>query len=246
MGTWVWILIAAALIVVLLVLVVSSLLARDRRGRLQERFGPEYDRTVESADKRRDAERELRDREERYDELELHPLSDTAIERYQQDWSELERRFVDRPQVSVTAADDLVTQVMREPRVPRRRLRHPERARLGRSPDRRRELPPRSRDLHEDGRRHCVDRGPAHRGDLLPGPVRGADPGERRPAVVRSGGLEVAGSEVGGIEVEHLDRVGAHDALELVGRHLLADLGDDLRRVGPRRVLVRVVGLEHE
>ena len=113
MDTWVWIVIAAA-VVVIAVIIVSSLLARDRRQRLQERFGPEYDRTVNAADKRRDAERVLRDREERHDELELHPLSDTAIARYQQDWSELERRFVDRPQVSVSTADDLVTQVMRD------------------------------------------------------------------------------------------------------------------------------------
>ena len=62
----------------------------------------------------------------------------------------------------------------------------------------------------------------------------------------RASGLSGGGAQIGGIEVEHLDRVGPHDALELVGRDLLADLGDDLGGVGPGRVLVRVVGLEHE
>src|SRR5260221_7354183 len=113
MGTWVWILIAAV-VVVIAAIAVSALIASDRRRRLQERFGPEYDRTVEAADKRRDAERVLRDRVERHDELDLRPLSDDARQRYEDEWSELQGRFVDRPQVAVSEADGLVTQVMRD------------------------------------------------------------------------------------------------------------------------------------
>ena len=113
MDTWVWIAIAAAVVVVA-VIVLASWFGRDRRRRLQDRFGPEYDRTVESADKRRDAERDLRDRVERHDALELHPLSDTARERYEREWGELQARFVDHPQVAVSAADGLVSDVMRD------------------------------------------------------------------------------------------------------------------------------------
>jgi hypothetical protein len=113
MSTFAWIAIAAAVIVVA-VIVLAAIFGRDRRRRLQDQFGPEYDRTVESADKRRDAERDLRDRVERHDALELHPLSDTARARYEQAWGELQTRFVDQPQIAVSAADGLVSSVMRD------------------------------------------------------------------------------------------------------------------------------------
>jgi hypothetical protein len=44
----------------------------------------------------------------------LRPLSEEARERYEHEWSELQGRFVDRPQVAVSEADGLVTQVMRD------------------------------------------------------------------------------------------------------------------------------------
>jgi hypothetical protein len=114
MDTWVWIVIAVA--VVLVVLVVAAMVAAGRRRRqhLQQRFGSEYDRTVDHADRRRDAERELREREARHDELELKPLSDASRERYTQQWQEVQGEFVDRPQVAVADADRLITELMRE------------------------------------------------------------------------------------------------------------------------------------
>ena len=110
MDTWVWIVIA----VVVVALVVIALVAwsRSRSRGLHNRFGSEYDRTVESADSRRKAERELREREAEHDELDLRPLTDSARERYEQQWDSLQSRFVDRPQVAVADADDLLTQVM--------------------------------------------------------------------------------------------------------------------------------------
>jgi hypothetical protein len=76
MDTWVWIVIAAVVVVAVVLVVAASLVGRQRRSHLKERFGPEYDRTVDSADRRRQAERELREREDRHDQLELarsHP-----------------------------------------------------------------------------------------------------------------------------------------------------------------------------
>ena len=113
METWVWIVIAGAVFVVA-VIALAAWLRRDRRRRLQDQFGPEYDRTVQSTDKRRDAERDLLGRVERHDALDLHPLSDTARARYEREWGELQARFVDHPQVAVTAADGLVSNVMRD------------------------------------------------------------------------------------------------------------------------------------
>jgi hypothetical protein len=93
---------------------VAAASARRRRHHLQERFGSEYDRTHEGADRPRDAERDLRDREQRHDELELRPLSDASRQRYTQQWQDMQAGFVDRPQVAVADADRLVTDLMRE------------------------------------------------------------------------------------------------------------------------------------
>jgi hypothetical protein len=93
---------------------VAAAASRRRRHHLQDRFGPEYDRTVEGAERRRHAERELREREERHDELQLHPLSEASRQRYTQQWQEMQSGFVDRPQVAVADADRLITDLMRE------------------------------------------------------------------------------------------------------------------------------------
>lgn len=87
---------------------------RRRSQQLQERFGPEYDRTVEGADSRRDAEHELRERERRRRELDIVPLTDEARQRYTQAWRGIQERFVDAPADCVAEADVLVMQVMRD------------------------------------------------------------------------------------------------------------------------------------
>jgi hypothetical protein len=112
MDTWVWILIAVAVVVVLAIAFTAW--SQGRRRGLHRRFGSEYDRTVESADSRRKAERDLRERESEHADLDLRPLSDSARKRYEEHWEALQMRFVDRPQVAVADADDLLTQVMRE------------------------------------------------------------------------------------------------------------------------------------
>ncbi len=113
MDTWIWVVIVVAVVLVVLVAVAMAM-SRRRRRHLQERFGPEYERTVDGADGRRRAERELREREERHDELDLRPLSDASRQRYTQQWQEMQQGFVDRPQVAVADADRLITDLMRE------------------------------------------------------------------------------------------------------------------------------------
>jgi hypothetical protein len=113
MDAWIWIVIAVVVVLVV-VAIVAAASSRRRRHHLQDRFGSEYDRTVEGADRRRDAERDLRDRESRHDELELHPLSDASRQRYTQQWQDMQAGFVDRPQVAVADADRLITDLMRE------------------------------------------------------------------------------------------------------------------------------------
>jgi hypothetical protein len=113
MDAWVWIVIAVAVVLVI-ALVVMWASARRRHRHLEGRFGSEYGRTVDNAESRRKAERELREREAEHAELDLRPLSDAARERYETQWSALQQNFVDRPQVAVADADSLVTDVMRD------------------------------------------------------------------------------------------------------------------------------------
>jgi hypothetical protein len=109
--TWAWILIAAA--AVLVVAVAAWTMAKQRRTKqLQGQFGPEYDRTVESAESKRAAEAELAERNERRDQLQVRPLSSTARDRYTFQWQTVQAQFVDSPGAAVTSADQLIQAVM--------------------------------------------------------------------------------------------------------------------------------------
>ena len=113
MDTWMWIaLVAAAVLVV--AFVVAMVRRSRRRADLKQRFGPEYDRTVDASASRRVAEMDLREREQRHSSLNLQPLAPAARDRYQYRWAEMQSHFVDRPQVAVADADSMITQVMRD------------------------------------------------------------------------------------------------------------------------------------
>jgi hypothetical protein len=113
MPTWVWIVIIGAAVGVL-VAVAWAATSTARRRSLRNRFGPEYDRTVEDAPTRREAEAELRDRERRHDELEIRPLSAADRGRYLREWERVQADFVDDPGTAVAEADELIQRVMRD------------------------------------------------------------------------------------------------------------------------------------
>jgi len=107
----------AAIVVIVLAVIVLALVGffvmqARRRQQLRERFGSEYDRTVDERDSRREAERELSQREKRHASLDIKPLSNTDRERYAQQWTLIQQQFVDQPADAVTEADRLVTSVM--------------------------------------------------------------------------------------------------------------------------------------
>jgi hypothetical protein len=113
MATWVWIVIAVAVVVVVAAIAVAA--SRSRRTRqLREGFGPEYDRAVETTGDRREAERELEQRRERREQLEIRELAPAARQRYLDSWRDVQTRFVDDPGSSVGEADRLVQTVMAE------------------------------------------------------------------------------------------------------------------------------------
>jgi hypothetical protein len=113
MATWIWIVIAVAAVLVVLAIVWTALNKRRSRS-LQDRFGREYDRTVEKTGGRRAGERELSEREKRHQELELRPLPPRARDRYLNQWEATQLRFVDDPSGAVSEADELVQRVMRD------------------------------------------------------------------------------------------------------------------------------------
>ncbi|MEU4130252.1 hypothetical protein [Streptomyces wuyuanensis] len=111
MSTGTLIAIIVTIVVVLLLIAVGAWLVTRRR-HLRERFGPEYDRTVESGDSRRAAERELRSREQRHRDLDIKELPAEAKDRYSAEWNAVQERFVDEPSRCVDDADRLVTRLM--------------------------------------------------------------------------------------------------------------------------------------
>jgi hypothetical protein len=111
MPAWVWVVIAVAVVAVV-GLVVWQAVDKRRTSRLRERFGPEYDRTMDSAASRRDAESELRAREDRRRRLDVKPLSQAAYDRYTASWQAIQAQFVDDPRAAVAAADSLIQSVM--------------------------------------------------------------------------------------------------------------------------------------
>ena len=111
--TW-WIVIAVAAGLVVLALLAWAFTRSRRRSGLKQQFGPEYERTVSSLGSRRKAERELVEREQSHEELDIQPLSEAARTRYMDDWQRAEQRFVDDPELAAREADRIVRSVLEE------------------------------------------------------------------------------------------------------------------------------------
>lgn len=110
-STLIWV--AVIVVVVIAIAAVGyAIMQQQRRTRLRDRFGPEYERTVAEHDNRREAEQELRSREQRVADLDIRPLDDETRANYCSRWGEVQERFVDAPGFAVTEADQLVTSVM--------------------------------------------------------------------------------------------------------------------------------------
>ncbi|MGW2371843.1 MULTISPECIES: hypothetical protein [Kitasatospora] len=101
-------------VVAVLLLATAVLWYVNRRRRLQQRFGPEYERAVRRAGSHRSAEQDLRERERRHDQLRITPLPPDTRRQYTEDWTRVQQEFVDRPGEAVQHADRLVTLLMHD------------------------------------------------------------------------------------------------------------------------------------
>lgn len=104
-------------IAIVIVLIIGGLLGmlftrRQRTKRLQERFGPEYDRTVGEVGDQRRAEEELEARLDHVRALEIRPLSAQETERFTREWQFAQAEFVDEPLTSLQKANQLIKEVM--------------------------------------------------------------------------------------------------------------------------------------
>jgi hypothetical protein len=111
----------AVIIVVVVAVVVFAVLAMlkrrkdaERSARLRDRFGPEYDRTLDRSDSEKEAERDLERRAEQRERLTSRPLSPESRERYSGRWERSQALFVDDPTAAIGDADRLVREVMEE------------------------------------------------------------------------------------------------------------------------------------
>ena len=108
-----WIVLGTILVVALLVAAAWVLSQKKKRSqRLQQRFGPEYGRTVDALGGRGKAESELEAREKRVEHLTIKTLAPSEAARFSQAWSTLQGRFVDDPKGAVVQADQLVRELM--------------------------------------------------------------------------------------------------------------------------------------
>ena len=109
--TQTWIMIAG--VVVLLIALAALIIYKKKQShRLHERFGQEYERSVDDLGSRSKAESELKAREKRVEHLNILPLEPAEAARFSQAWKDLQGRFVDNPKSAVAQADQLVRELM--------------------------------------------------------------------------------------------------------------------------------------
>lgn len=110
-----YIIIAVVVILVIMAAILAPRFAgRQRSGRFQKQYGPEYDRTVEAAGSEKKAQKELDERQKRVKALNIRPLTVVQRDRYQADWTAVQSKFVDQPREATTEADHLIMEVMQQ------------------------------------------------------------------------------------------------------------------------------------
>ena len=108
------VIIIGALVLLIVVGLIGMAMARQRRTkRLQEQFGPEYDRTLKKMGDKREAESDLEERLAHVNTLNIRPLTAEETNRYALQWQDVQREFVDEPLLSLQKADRLIREVMK-------------------------------------------------------------------------------------------------------------------------------------
>ena len=107
-----WIILAAVVVLGLVALGAWLFYQKKQSHKLQERFGPEYGRTVDELGSRAKGESDLKAREKRVERLDILPLAPSEAARFTEAWQALQSRFVDNPKGVVVQAEQLVRELM--------------------------------------------------------------------------------------------------------------------------------------
>lgn len=110
-----YILIAVAVLLVAFAIAAAVRSARHRRERqeLQQRYGAEYDRTVERHRNTRGAVADLKEREQQREELQLHDLNDADLTLVRKNLAIAQFRFVEDPTDALRQTEQIMTEVLR-------------------------------------------------------------------------------------------------------------------------------------
>jgi hypothetical protein len=108
------VILAIVVVLVLIALAAWYFAQKKQSERLQQRFGPEYGRTMDALGSRAKAESELKARQSRVEKLNIVPLSPADAASFTQSWVNLQASFVDNPKGVVAQADLLVRELMQK------------------------------------------------------------------------------------------------------------------------------------
>ncbi len=109
-----WIILVGVVVLALIAFAAWFFYKKKQSHRLQQRFGPEYGRTVDELGTQTKAESELKAREKRVERLNIVPLAPSEAARFSEAWKVLQGRFVDNPKGVVVQADKLVRELMQK------------------------------------------------------------------------------------------------------------------------------------
>ena len=102
----------AIVVAAILIAAIIVIYRKYRSERLKKYFGTEYDRAVQLRGNPSKAEVELINREKRVHSFPIKALAPAARDRFAEEWSAVQRKFVDDPALAVAEADSLVNRVM--------------------------------------------------------------------------------------------------------------------------------------
>jgi hypothetical protein len=107
-----WLLIVDAVAAALIGIAVWSIYRNKQLKRPQDRFGPDYRRTVEILGSPPKAESEPKVRGRRVERLDIRSLTPPEAARFLRSWNGLQGRFINNSQNVVAQADQLIREVM--------------------------------------------------------------------------------------------------------------------------------------
>jgi hypothetical protein len=109
-----YLIVVVAIVLVVLGAIFAVVFSRRQRSKgFQNKFGPEYERTVQSAGNEKKAQAELDERRKHVETLNIRPLSVSEREHYVAEWSAIQAKFVDQPGQATVEADHLIMEVMK-------------------------------------------------------------------------------------------------------------------------------------